>query len=91
MCRTVLTASNWKLGRKGSQVMDAPRKGLKGKGRLHRRRASWGVNGESHRLGGLILATYSGKMRRYCWLEGFWDEQEGCERPAPHLVGECMS
>lgn len=22
MCRTVLTASDWKLGRKGSQVMD---------------------------------------------------------------------
>lgn len=46
---------------------------------------------ESHRLGGLILATYSGKMRRYCWLEGFWDEQEGCERPGPHFVGACMS
>lgn len=49
MCRTVLTATDWKMGRKGTQVMDrdpCPSEG-KGKGRSHRRRASWGMNGES--------------------------------------------
>lgn len=89
MCRTVLTATDWKMGRKGRQVMDrdpCPSEG-KGKGRSHRRRASWGVNGESQSLGGLILAAYSGKMRPFCWLEGLWNEQEGCERPGPHLGG----
>ena len=41
----------------------------------------WGVSGLNHTLGVPALGSATGKMSFLGWLEGQWDQQEGCGDP----------
>ena len=42
------------------------------KGEYTGRDLPWGVSGESHRLGALVLGSYTGKMSPLGWSKDCW-------------------